>query len=86
SDANSKSAMPNPSDGLVDWVLKTVPWMGAGWCPRGILGVGIGGTPEKAFMLAKESLMAPVDIQELIARGPKNRAEELRIELYEKVN
>jgi fumarate hydratase class I len=67
-------------------VLKTVPLMGAGWCPPGILGVGIGGTPEKAIMLAKESLMAPVDIQELIARGPKNRAEELRIELYEKVN
>ncbi len=67
-------------------MLKTVPLMGAGWCPPGILGIGIGGTPEKAFMLAKESLMAPVDIQELIARGPKNRAEELRIELYEKVN
>jgi fumarate hydratase class I len=78
--------MLNPSDDLVDWVLKTVPMMGAGWCPPGILGIGIGGTPEKAFMLAKESLMAPVDIQELIARGPKNRAEELRIELYEKVN
>ena len=86
SEAKSKFAMLNPSDDLVDWVLKTVPLMGAGWCPPGILGVGIGGTPEKAFMLAKESLMAPVDIQELIARGPKNRAEELRIELYEKVN
>ncbi len=78
--------MLNPSDNLVEWVLKTVPTMGAGWCPPGILGIGIGGTPEKAFMLAKESLMAPVDIQELIARGPANRAEELRIELYEKVN
>ena len=86
SEAKSKFAMLNPSDDLVDWVLKTVPMMGAGWCPPGILGIGIGGTPEKAFMLAKESLMAPVDIQELIARGPKNRAEELRIELYEKVN
>ena len=86
SEAKSKFAMLNPSDDLVDWVLKTVPLMGAGWCPPGILGVGIGGTPEKAFLLAKESLMAPVDIQELIARGPKNRAEELRIELYEKVN
>ena len=86
SEAKSKFAMLNPSDDLVDWVLKTVPLMGAGWCPPGILGVGIGGTPEKAFLLAKESLMAPVDIQDLIARGPKNRAEELRIELYEKVN
>ncbi len=86
SEAKSKFAMLNPSDDLVDWVLKTVPTMGAGWCPPGILGVGIGGTPEKAFLLAKESLMAPVDIQELIARGPANRAEELRIELYEKVN
>ncbi|HAS51865.1 MAG TPA: fumarate hydratase [Gammaproteobacteria bacterium] len=86
SEAKSKFAMLNPSDDLVDWVLKTVPLMGAGWCPPGILGIGIGGTPEKAFMLAKESLMAPVDIQELIARGPQNRAEELRIELYEKVN
>ena len=86
SEAKSKFAMLNPSDDLVDWVLKTVPLMGAGWCPPGILGGGIGGTPEKAFLLAKESLMAPVDIQELIARGPKNRAEELRIELYEKVN
>ncbi|MDQ5911031.1 MAG: fumarate hydratase, class [Pseudomonadota bacterium] len=86
SEAKSKFAMLNPSDDLVDWVVKTVPLMGAGWCPPGILGIGIGGTPEKAFMLAKESLMAPVDIQELIARGPQNRAEELRIELYEKVN
>jgi fumarate hydratase, class I len=86
SEAKSKFAMLNPSDDLVDWILKTVPTMGAGWCPPGILGVGIGGTPEKAFILAKESLMAPVDIQDLIARSPKNRAEELRIELYEKVN
>jgi fumarate hydratase class I len=86
SEAKSKFAMLNPSDDLVDWILKTVPTMGAGWCPPGILGVGIGGTPEKALLLAKESLMAPVDIQDLIARGPKNRAEELRIELYEKVN
>ena len=86
SEAKSKFAMLNPSDDLVDWILKTVPTMGAGWCPPGILGVGIGGTPEKALLLAKESLMAPVDIQGLIARGPANRAEELRIELYEKVN
>jgi len=67
-------------------VLKTVPTMGAGWCPPGILGIGIGGTPEKAMLLAKESLMAPVDIHELIARGASNRVEELRLELYEKVN
>ncbi len=66
SEAKSKFAMLNPSDDLVDWVLKTVPLMGAGWCPPGILGIGIGGTPEKAFMLAKESLMAPVDIQEFV--------------------
>jgi len=76
----------NPSDSIVDWVLKTVPTMGAGWCPPGILGIGIGGTPEKAMLLAKESLMAPVDIDELIVRGPSNRIEELRLELYEKVN
>jgi fumarate hydratase class I len=61
--------MLNPSDDLVDWILKTVPTMGAGWCPPGILGVGIGGTPEKAMLLAKEAIMAPVDIQELKARG-----------------
>jgi len=86
SEAKTKFAMLNPSDDLVEWVLKTVPQMGAGWCPPGILGIGIGGTPEKAMLLAKESIMAPVDIQELKARGPKNRAEELRLELYEKVN
>ncbi|WP_028006654.1 fumarate hydratase [Solimonas flava] len=86
SEAKSKMAMLNPSDSIVDWVLKTVPTMGAGWCPPGILGIGIGGTPEKAMLLAKESLMAPVDIHEIKSRGPKNRAEELRLELYEKVN
>ena len=86
SEAKSKMAMLNPSDSIVDWILKTIPTMGAGWCPPGILGVGIGGTPEKAMLLAKESLMAPVDIHELIARGPSNRAEELRLELFEKVN
>lgn len=86
SEAKAKMAMLNPSDSIVDWVLKTVPTMGAGWCPPGILGVGIGGTPEKAMLLAKESLMAPVDIHELKARGPSNRAEELRLELFEKVN
>ncbi|CAG0962180.1 partial fumarate hydratase, class I, partial [Rhodocyclaceae bacterium] len=86
SENKSKFYALNPSDSIVDWVLKTVPTMGAGWCPPGILGIGIGGTPEKAMLLAKESLMAPVDIQELIDRGPKNRIEELRLELYEKVN
>src|SRR6516225_4190825 len=86
SEAKSKFAMLNPSDSIVEWALKTVPTMGAGWCPPGILGIGIGGTAEKAMLLAKEALMEPIDIQDLIARGPKNRAEELRIELYEKVN
>ncbi|PQA35111.1 fumarate hydratase [Amnimonas aquatica] len=86
SENKSKMAMLNPSDSIVDWVLKTVPTMGAGWCPPGMLGIGIGGTAEKAALLAKESLMDPVDIQELIARGPQNRVEELRLELYEKVN
>ena len=86
SEAKSKFVMLNPSDSIVDWVLKTVPTMGAGWCPPGMLGIGIGGTAEKAMLLAKESLMEHIDIQELIARGPRNRVEELRIELYEKVN
>ena len=86
SEAKSKFAMLNPSDDLVEWVLKTVPTMGAGWCPPGMLGIGIGGTPEKAMLLAKEAIMAPVDIHELKARGARNRAEELRLELYEKVN
>ncbi len=86
SEAKSKFAMLNPSDSVVDWVLKTVPTMGAGWCPPGMLGIGIGGNAEKAMLLAKEALMEPIDIQNLIARGPNNRAEELRIELYEKVN
>ncbi len=86
SEAKSKFVMLNPSDSLVDWVLQTVPTMGAGWCPPGMLGIGIGGTAEKAMLMAKESLMAPIDMQELIARGAKNRIEELRIELYEKVN
>jgi fumarate hydratase class I len=86
SEAKSKFAMLNPSDSIVEWVLKTVPTMGAGWCPPGMLGIGIGGTAEKAMLMAKEALMDPIDIQDLIARGPKNRAEELRIELYKKVN
>ncbi|UGB38710.1 fumarate hydratase [Frateuria soli] len=86
SEAKSKFVMLNPSDSIVDWVLRTVPTMGAGWCPPGMLGIGIGGTAEKAMLLAKESLMEHIDIQELIARGPSSRIEELRIELYEKVN
>src|SRR5690606_30411206 len=86
SEAKSKFAMLNPSDSIVDWVLKVVPEMGAGWCPPGMLGLGIGGTAEKAMQLAKESLLEPVDIQELQARGASNRAEELRLELFEKVN
>jgi len=86
SENKSKLVMLNPSDSIVDWVLKTVPTMGAGWCPPGILGLGIGGTPEKAMLLAKESLMQSIDIHELKARGAKNRVEELRLELYEKVN
>jgi len=86
SEAKSRFAMLNPSDSVVDWVLKTLPGMGAGWCPPGMLGIGIGGTAEKAMVMAKESLMDPIDMQELIARGPKNTAEELRIELYKKIN
>lgn len=86
SENKSKMVMLNPSDSIVDWVLKTVPTMGAGWCPPGMLGIGIGGTAEKAALLAKEALMDPIDMQELIARGPQNRIEELRVELYEKVN
>ncbi|QNM95646.1 fumarate hydratase [Chitinimonas koreensis] len=86
SENKSKFVMLNPSDSIVDWVLKTVPLMGAGWCPPGMLGIGIGGTAEKAMLLAKKSLMEPIDIQELIARGPSNRIEELRLELYDKVN
>ncbi len=86
SENKSKFVMLNPSDSIVDWVLKTVPTMGAGWCPPGMLGIGVGGTAEKAMLLAKESLMEPLDMHELLARGPQSKADELRIELYEKVN
>jgi fumarate hydratase class I len=86
SENKSKLVMLNPSDSIVDWVLKTLPTMGAGWCPPGILGIGIGGTPEKAMLMAKESLMEPVDIYDLMARGPQNKLEELRLELFDKVN
>ena len=86
SEAKSKFAMLNPSDSVVDWVLKMVPTMGAGWCPPGMLGIGIGGTAEKAMLLAKEALLEPINIQDLQAKGAANRAEELRLELYDKVN
>src|SRR5256886_8320701 len=86
SEAKAKFAMLTPSDWIADWVLKTVPAMGAGWCPPGMLGIGIGGTAEKAMVMAKEALMEPIDMAELKARGPQNKVEELRIELYDKVN
>jgi len=86
SENKSKMYMLNPSDNIVDWVLKTVPTMGAGWCPPGMLGIGVGGTAEKAVMMAKEALMEDIDMYELLERGPSNKLEELRIELYEKVN
>jgi fumarate hydratase, class I len=86
SENKSKFVMLNPSDSIVDWVLKTLPTMGAGWCPPGMLGIGIGGSAEKAMVLAKEALMEPIDMHELLRRGPANKTEELRIELYEKCN
>jgi len=86
SEAKSKFVMLNPADSIVDWVLKTVPTMGAGWCPPGMLGLGIGGTAEKAMLMAKRSLMDPIDIHELQARGPASRIEELRLEIFDKVN
>ncbi len=86
SEAKSKFVMLTPSDSIVEWVLKTVPTMGAGWCPPGMLGIGIGGTAEKAMTMAKESLMEAIDMAELKARGPKDKVEQMRIELYDKVN
>ncbi|MCS6971714.1 MAG: fumarate hydratase [Leptospiraceae bacterium] len=86
SENKAKFTMLNPSDSIVDWVLKTVPTMGAGWCPPGILGIGIGGTADKAMVLAKEALMEPIDIHELLARGPQSKLEELRLTLYHEVN
>jgi fumarate hydratase class I len=86
SENKAKFAMLNPSDSIRDWVVNTVPLMGAGWCPPGMLGIGIGGTAEKAMILAKEALMEPIDMAELKARGPKSSIEELRIELYDAVN
>ena len=86
SEAKAMFRMLNPSDSVADWIVEVVPKMGAGWCPPGILGVGIGGTPEKAMLLAKESMMAPIDIHALRERGASNRAEELRLELFDRVN
>jgi fumarate hydratase class I len=86
SEAKSKFAMLNPSDSVVDWVLKMVPTMGAGWCPPGILGIGLGGTAEKAMLMAKEALLEHIDIHELQAKGAENRNEELRLEIFDKVN
>ena len=86
SENKSKFTMLNPSDSIVDWVLKTVPTMGAGWCPPGMLGIGIGGSAEKAMIMAKEALMEPIDMHELKARGANSVLEKLRIELYDKVN
>jgi fumarate hydratase class I len=86
SENKSKFAMLNPSDSIVDWVLKTVPLMGAGWCPPGMLGIGIGGSAEKAMVMAKESLMGDIDMAQLKKRGPASKIEELRIELFDKVN
>jgi fumarate hydratase class I len=86
SENKSKLQMLNPSDSIVDWVLKTVPTMGAGWCPPGMLGIGVGGTAEKAVLLAKQALMDDIDMHALLARGPGSKLEELRIELYQKVN
>jgi fumarate hydratase class I len=86
SENKAKLAMLNPNDSIVDWILEVVPQMGAGWCPPGMLGIGIGGSAEKAMLLAKESLMAPIDMHELKASGAKNRIEELRLEIFEKVN
>ena len=86
SENKSKFVMLNPSDSIVDWVIKTVPTMGAGWCPPGMLGIGIGGTAEKAMTMAKEALMDDIDMHELQQRGPRDDVEKLRLELYEKVN
>ena len=86
SENKAKLAMLNPNESIVDWILEVVPQMGAGWCPPGMLGIGIGGSAEKAVLLAKESLMMPIDMHELKAKGATNRLEELRLEIFEKVN
>jgi len=86
SENKAKLVMLNPNDSIVDWILDVVPQMGAGWCPPGMLGIGIGGTAEKAMLLAKESLMAPIDMHTLKQKGAQNKLEELRLEIFEKVN
>lgn len=86
SENKSKFTILNPSDSIVEWVVETLPRMGAGWCPPGILGIGIGGSAEKAMLMAKEALLDPIDLAELRARGAESPAEELRLEIYDKVN
>lgn len=86
SENKAKFAVLTPSDSVYDWVIENMKHLGAGWCPPGMLGIGIGGNPEKAMLLAKESLMDPVNIQDLIKKGPKTTAEKLRVKLYEDVN
>jgi fumarate hydratase class I len=86
SENKSKFRMMNPSDNIVDWVLEMIPQMGAGWCPPGMLGIGIGGTAEHCMKLAKQSLMEPIDMAQLKARGAKTDIEALRIEIFDKVN
>ena len=91
SENKAKFVMLNPNDNIVDWIIETVPTMGAGWCPPGMLGIGIGGTAEKAMVMAKESLMAPIDMHTLKLKAANaseklSRIEELRLEIYEKVN
>ncbi|MDH5231147.1 MAG: fumarate hydratase, partial [Gammaproteobacteria bacterium] len=86
SENKSKLVMLNPSDSIADWVIQTLPTMGAGWCPPGMLGIGVGGSAEKAVLMAKESLMQHIDMPQLLARGPKSALEELRIEIYQRAN
>ena len=86
SENKARMAMLNPSDSLADWVVETLPGMGAGWCPPGMLGIGVGGTAEQAVLLAKEALMDSIDIHEVRERGPRNRKEELRLEIVDRAN
>ncbi|MFM5906436.1 MAG: fumarate hydratase, partial [Novosphingobium sp.] len=86
SENKSKFKMMNPSDSIVDWVIEMLPQMGAGWCPPGMLGIGIGGTAEHCMLLAKQALMEPIDMAQLKLRGPQNDIEALRIEIFDKVN
>lgn len=86
SENKAKFAALEPSDDVVEWVLRTVEKLGAGWCPPGLIGLGVGGSPEKAMLIAKKSLLDPIDMPELLARGPASKTEEMRVELYEKIN